>query len=364
MVLSKVLSCVMIEDDLYCVDGQIGYLYRIRLTDWKVESLGRLEFEWVNMRVTDLFLYQGDIWCVPSYAKQIAKYHLNSGEIMYFEPNYEIVERLYTVFRDGVLYMIPLKPFEDLLEFHIDENCFRINKNWRKEIWREDRENERFLMAAFDGDNLIVTQKSTKEVIQIDFRNLGITRYKIAASDNLYGVVWMNGYFYFTAEKERKIIIWNQEENSIREYKDCWQDGKFYLRPVSLLDRLLLTDGQDQYCFKEGFFSNFQEIENLAMMYENSSFYYRTYLWKDKILLPPCSANMFLELDLQSYKAKGKRVTVPWEDVWDCMEKHLFIDEKEWSLEVYLEMITRGVNDSISWEKDTYGAAIYEKILG
>lgn len=365
MVLSKVVSSVIIDDKLYCVDGQIGCLYRIRLTDWKMESLGRLKFEWNHSKVTDLFFCQNSIWCVPLYAKQVAQYHLDTREITYFYLEYQNEGRLCTVLRNDVLYMIPLKPSGDLVEFHIGKNSFQINQEWRKYIWQKNKVEERFLMAAYDGNVLIITQKRAKEVIQIDFRNFEMVKNSLLVSDHLYGIVWMNGHFYFTAEKERKIFIWNRKKNYIKEYAEGKQTGKSYLRPVALLDRILLTDGEIQYCFKDGNFSVFQEVEGLENMYEDSSFYFYTYLWKDKLILPPCSANMFLEIDINNYVIRRHIMELPLWDICISMGSPFSGNEKIWSLEAYLNMIIKeeDIKYGRNQKRNAYGTAIYKRIL-
>lgn len=363
MVLSYVLSCVIMNDELYCVDGRIGCLYRITLKNWEIESLGKLEFEWNNSKVTDVFLYQDDIWCIPLYANQIAKYHRDSGKITYFKSDYQNEGRLYTILRDGVFYMIPLKPVDRLLEFHIKNKRFRINHSWDKKLRQKNKENERFLMAAYDGDIVIITQKSTKEVLQIDFRNFEMKKHILPVSDNLFGIVWMNGCFYFTAEKNKKIIVWNQKENTIEEYTGGKLKDDFYLRPVALSDRLLLTDGKCQYYFKDGKFWGSQDIDQLENIDENTSYFFRMYQWNGKILLPPCSANMFLEVSASSYIVTGHIIELPLKDIWLSMDSHFQLDENEWSLENYLNMVTKNIIDGREKES-MYGTIIYEEILG
>ena len=363
MVLSAVLSCVIIDDELYCVDGQIGCLYKIRLTDWKKQCLGRLKFKWILSRVTDVFLYQDSIWCIPLYAQQIAQYHLDSGEITYYYSDYQKEGRLYTILRDDIFYMMPLKPSGDLVEFHIDKKIFKINEKWRKKIKQKKKKCERFRMAAYDGKTLIITQTSSKQVLKIDFNDMHMAGYTLSVSDNLNGVVWMNGCFCFTAEKDRKIFIWDSKRNTIEEYVEKEQGDRPFLRPVALIDQFILTDGKSQCYFKEGNFSLFQKINGLKNMSETASFYFRTYLWKNKIILPPCCANMFLEIDTRNSIIDGHIMELTLQDTWISLESHFFMDEKVWPLETYMHVVT-GNEDIKKSEKNIYGTTIYKKIVG
>lgn len=304
MDLSSIISTVVIEDSLYCVDGHIGVLYELDLNSWSIKSTIKIKGIFKNgYKACYLFVHIDKIWIVPVYSSQIVEYNLNSKKLHYYEDleKHNVKCTAYAVLNNNTIYMLPRNVSDGLTEFNVETKQFQKKILWDKLFGTNV--NDVIVTAAHDESLLMITEKNQGNVILFDMIKGEIWKKRMARTDFLSGVVYHGGYFYCLTEKERKIISWNKKDDVVKEYF-MQQEGLAFLKAIVLYDSLLVTDGKELFLFKNERFERFPAIEGIKLQnsFERQYHFIAGSMWKNKIVLAPCDCNMFLE-----YEPRGNK---------------------------------------------------------
>lgn len=338
MIMTRCLTAVVIKDDLYAVDGNTGFLNVIDLNDRSVKKTIYIEKIYASpVRLAYVSKIGQSIWIVPLKATMIAEYNLETENVSFYNLGVgSIYSCSYVINLGTTIYLIPHNLSERLLQFSTKTHEICSDERWLEKT--DINRNKTIFMVSNLDSKIFCVLVNDNRIISFDLLTGVLQEKRLNVGEETNGIAILNGKICITFKEMKCVLLWEYDTDSVRRIKLERKDEFF--NPLIVEDRILLSNGQSMFWLFDGQIEEIKNVNELKNDTTRAAHFYRGYNWKNKIILPPSHSNMLLEIDKDTYEAKGFVISIPENDIRRYFTTGTPIKENEWSsLADYINII-------------------------
>ena len=330
MVMTKCQTAVVIKDDLYVVDGNTGYLNIIDLNVRSIKKTIYMDKIYdSSVKLAYVLKVEQSVWVVPLYAAtMIAEYNLLTEKVIFYNLGENSSYCFSYVINIGtIIYLIPLRLPGMLLQFSTQTHKIISDDRWLK--IRNMNCNATIFMATNLSSKLFFVLVNGKRLISYDLFSGKLQEKNLNIEGGIKGITIYKNRVCLTLEKMNFILLWDYKKDSVQK-KELELKDEFFI-PVVVEDRILLSNGREVFWFFDDKIELIKNLNELTNDTTHAAHFYKGYIWRDKVILPPCHSNMFLEIDKNTYETSGFTISLPQNDKMRYFLMNTPVRENGWS---------------------------------